>query len=392
MDASPLVSIIVPSFNVEAYVKKCLDSIKHQTYDNWECIIVDRPSTKDNTTKIIKNYIKGDNRFKYIEQVNKGVSDGRNVGFEEAKGRYVQFTDPDDWLSLDMLSHAVERAESTNADIVQFAWSNFYVQTGQYVDAAFIPHARKFPRLFSVNDHGREIFKYGEIHINSMSKLWRRDFLVSNNMHFPTELKRAEDLVEVSRLIMLASKITYLDEILYFYKVDEFLADSLSNFVSTDEHNLDFYKAIKMVHKNMQDLRLLPEHKDGFCRIAIANSKHALYMSQFNLTANKEIFETFREHILPLISNELKSIDPESYDLLRNEDYTHYLQKQMKAAYFDMQEKYRHILALDNETDELKSELSLLRAELDTHYSVKRSVKLVAGNIKRLISQKLKKL
>jgi len=378
MKTKPLVSIIVPSFNVEQYFRRCLDSIKAQTYENWECIIVDRPSTKDNTTFEIKKYIKDDVRFRFIEQVNKGVSDGRNVGFAAAKGEYVQFTDPDDWLSPDLLEHSVRRAQETNAEIVQFAWSNYYIQTGLYIDAAFMPYAQKFPELFSVADHGDEIFKYGEIHINSMSKLWRRDFLESQKMKFPQDLKRAEDLAEVSRLVMRASRITYLDEVLYYYKIDEFLGDSLSNFVSDDGHNLDFYKAILVVHDNMEEQGLLPKLKDGFCRVAITNSLHALYMSKFSIAANQDIYNCICTKVFPMIASELNKINPEMYELFSTQDYNAYLEKQMKQAYLENQEKERRII-------ELNEQNSILHDELAAHHSIKRSTKLTLGNIKRRI-------
>jgi glycosyltransferase involved in cell wall biosynthesis len=388
MDDRPLVSIVVPSFNVEPYIKKCLDSIKAQTYDNWECIIVDRPSTKDDTTAIIKEYIKDDSRFRFIAQINKGVSDGRNVGFNAAKGKYVQFTDPDDWLSPELLKLAVKRAEDTNAEIVQFAWSNYYVRTDQYVDTGFMPFARKFPRVFSVQGLGEEIFKYGEICINSMSKLWQREFLRRAHLHYPTELKRAEDLAEVSRLVMNASRITYLDKVLYFYKVDEYLGDSLSNFVSDDGHNLDFYKAITVVRSNMKKMKLLPRLVDSFCLIAINNSMHALHMSRLNLAANREVYECVRSQIFPMIADELKILRPELHELFTNCDYDKYLERQMKDLYFDNQTKQERIQDLESENTRIKNKLVTTKTELDSYFSIKRSAKLTLGNIKRRAGRK----
>lgn len=381
MEDKPLVSIIVPSFNVEPYIKKCLDSIKAQTYDNWECIIVDRASTKDSTTDTIKAYIKDDERFHFIEQVNKGVSDGRNVGFKAAKGKYIQFTDPDDWLSPELFELSVARAEETNADIVQFAWSNYFVQTGRYVETEFMPFARKFPKVFSVDDLGSEIFKYGEIHINSMSKLWRRDFLERAKLEYPVELRRAEDLAEVSRLVMTASRITYLDKVLYFYKVDEYQADSLSNFNSDDEHNVDFYKAIMIVRENMTKMKLLPKFKDSFCQIAINNSLFALNMSRVNIPVNRQIYECIRLQVLPLIVSELKKQQPETYELFNKYDYDSYLGKNIKDIYFDNQAKHEYILKLQVENAHLQDELK-------SYLSVKRSAKLTLGNIKRRIRKR----
>lgn len=376
----PLVSIIVPSFNVEKYIKKCLDSITNQTYANWECIIVDRPSTKDETTSFIKEYIKGDNRFHFIKQINKGVSDGRNVGFAAAKGKYIQFTDPDDWLAPNLLELAVQRAEDTGADIVQFAWSNYYVQDDHYTDTGFMPYAREFPLLFSVETLGNEIFKYGEFYVNSMSKLWRREYLQNINLHFPENLKRAEDLAEVSRLIMNASKITYLDEILYFYKIDEYLGDTLSNFTPNDEHALDFYEAIMVVYENMKKMKLLPRLKDAFCRVAIDNSMYALHMSRFSLKANKEIFECIQSVIFPMIKNELKSLYPDIYELFSTKEFEDYLGERMWEIYFDNLAKTKQIKSIE-------PELIAAKAEINSYLSIKRSARLTLGNIKRRIKK-----
>ena len=392
MENKPLVSIIVPSYNVEEYVRKCLDSIKAQTYKNWECIIVDRQSTKDKTTEVIKRYIKGDKRFHFIKQVNKGVSDGRNVGFMAAKGKYVQFTDPDDWLSPDLLRLSVKRAEEMNADIVQFAWKNYYVQSGESINTGFIPYAQKFPPIFSVKSLGEEIFKYGEIHINSMSKLWRREFLVQAQLHYPEDLKRAEDLAEVSRLVMLASRITYLDEILYYYKIDEYLGDTLSNFNSDDGHNLDFYRALKIVHNNMKKHKLLPKLKNQFCHIALNNSMHALHMSKFNMAANKEIYECIVSDVLPMVSDELRVIDPGKFELFSNNNYSQYLEKNIKKIYFENQERQNYTKKLETENAQMKNDLISLQNELKSHLSISRSAKLMLGNIKRQLLKNIKKL
>lgn len=385
----PLVSIIVPSFNVEPYIKKCLDSIKAQTYHNWECIIVDRPSTKDNTTAVIQQYIQGDDRFKFIRQSNKGVSDGRNAGFRAAKGKYIQFTDPDDWLLPELLSLSVDRAELTGAQIVQFEWRNFDVQTGRYSDTGLATAVKHFPRLFSIQTMGDEIFKYGEIYVNSMSKLWRKSFLDKVRLHYPTNLKRAEDLAEVSRLVMNASRITCLDKVLYCYKANEYSEDSLSNFISSDEHDLDFYVAIMTVHDNMAKLNLLPKLKKGFCRMAMNNSLYAMHMSRFNIMANKKIYDCIRSKIMPMISKELQSINPEMLKLFSENSYSEYLSHDIKSVYSDNQSKQNYIDHLEEENQQLQRKLNIVRANLNSFLSTKRSAKLLAGNTRRMIKHKI---
>ena len=98
----PLISIIIPAYNAEVYLKECLESIKNQSYSNFEVLIVDDGSL-DNTSKISKQYEKEDNRFKYLYQDNAGPSVARNTGIKQSKGEYIWFVDADDWIEKDSL-------------------------------------------------------------------------------------------------------------------------------------------------------------------------------------------------------------------------------------------------------------------------------------------------
>ena len=99
---SELISVIVPIYNVEKYLKKAVDCIVRQTYDNIEIILVDDGST-DNCGLICDEYYKKDNRIKVIHKENGGISDARNAGIETAKGEYFSFVDPDDWFEDNMI-------------------------------------------------------------------------------------------------------------------------------------------------------------------------------------------------------------------------------------------------------------------------------------------------
>ncbi|MCI7728300.1 MAG: glycosyltransferase, partial [Bacteroidales bacterium] len=100
--AIPSVSIIVPVYNVELYLSKCIDSILAQSFTDWECILVDDGS-KDSSGKICDEYALKDTRIKVIHQTNKGVSVARQVGIDNASGEYSIHIDPDDWVEPNML-------------------------------------------------------------------------------------------------------------------------------------------------------------------------------------------------------------------------------------------------------------------------------------------------
>lgn len=117
----PLVSIIVPVYNVEPYLSKCLDSLVNQTYNNIEIICVNDESP-DNSAVILKHYAKKDSRVKIFEQLNMGLSGARNTGMKHAHGEYVMCVDSDDWIDLETCEQAVNAALKYNADLVMWSY------------------------------------------------------------------------------------------------------------------------------------------------------------------------------------------------------------------------------------------------------------------------------
>ena len=124
-----LVSVIVPVYNVEKYLKRCLESIINQTYRELEIILVDDGS-KDESGKICEQYGKIDKRIKIIHKENGGLSSARNVGLADAKGKYISFVDSDDWIAKDMYEYMVGLIEKNEAEAVQ---CNFIQTNGSKV-------------------------------------------------------------------------------------------------------------------------------------------------------------------------------------------------------------------------------------------------------------------
>lgn len=112
-----LISIIVPVYNTENYLEKCLYSLVNQTYKNIEIIIIDDGST-DNSMNIIQKFVLADNRVKVISQKNQGLSGARNTGMNNANGDYIMFIDSDDWIEIDTCEKAINASEKYNADVV----------------------------------------------------------------------------------------------------------------------------------------------------------------------------------------------------------------------------------------------------------------------------------
>ena len=111
-----LISVIIPVYNVELYLRRCVDSVINQTYKLLEIILVDDGST-DSSGKICEEYSKTDNRIKVIHKTNGGLSDARNAGIEICKGDYITFVDSDDWIDPDLVKHLYDIIVKFNADI-----------------------------------------------------------------------------------------------------------------------------------------------------------------------------------------------------------------------------------------------------------------------------------
>ena len=115
----PKLSVIVPIYNVEQYIHKCVDSILNQNFKDFELILVDDGSP-DSCGKICDEYAQKDERVKVIHKVNGGLSDARNFGLEKAKGEYVSFIDSDDWVDENIYSESLKYMEENDLDIVCF--------------------------------------------------------------------------------------------------------------------------------------------------------------------------------------------------------------------------------------------------------------------------------
>ena len=112
-----LISIVVPIYNVENYLRMCLDSIQNQTYKNFECLLINDGSP-DNSAEICREYVAKDSRFRYFEKENGGLSSARNYGIERAEGAFITFVDSDDWLEANALEIFSEKQNQYDADIV----------------------------------------------------------------------------------------------------------------------------------------------------------------------------------------------------------------------------------------------------------------------------------
>lgn len=152
----PDVSVIIPVYNSNRYLKECLDSIVNQTLSNIEIICVDDGST-DGSLDILHEYAAKDNRFVVLEQKNSGAGVARNLGMSIARGRYLSFLDSDDFFSLTLFEETVLRADTTNADIVVYRFVKFNQKNKEYISCDYAFHSEYWkPEVFSFRDNPKK--------------------------------------------------------------------------------------------------------------------------------------------------------------------------------------------------------------------------------------------
>ena len=201
-----MVSVIVPVYKVEDYIRECLDSILAQTYPDFELILVDDGSP-DDSGRICDDYAKGDNRIKVVHKVNGGVSSARNAGFEVAKGEWIMYVDGDDWIEPDMIESLIEAAQITGADMVFGDFMKYGPSAGY----------NKLPTWSS--DKKKSMTNYIAY---VMTTIWgsiaKRSLYADHSLKSPDGISYCEDFHLIVRLCHFANKIVNVHRPFYHYR------------------------------------------------------------------------------------------------------------------------------------------------------------------------------
>ena len=204
-----LISIIVPVYNVERYLKRCVESILNQSYTNIELLLIDDGS-KDKSGAICDEYAKKDGRVKVVHKENGGVSIARNLGIEMAQGKYIIFVDSDDWISeLNVETH-IKALKENDCQLTFSSWEMRGLRKAQK------KFENKVIELFNKNDNTGEILISFN---NPWNKLFVTEIIKSNQLKFPVGVKYGEDTYFVWKYLMHCKKICLRQEVLYFYNL-----------------------------------------------------------------------------------------------------------------------------------------------------------------------------
>lgn len=242
-----LISVVIPIYNVEQYLRDCLQSIINQTYNNLEIILIDDGSP-DNCGKICDEYEKKDSRIKVIHKKNGGLSDARNYGLKLATGKYITFIDSDDYVDMHFIEYLYSAIKRTNADISFCDYTEtkgtmdlnteklLYDNFGEEV----YNNLEMLKQLYIPQKHGYEFVAWG--------KLYKTELFTKNNIFYPVG-KLHEDTFTTYKLIYYAKKICSIDYKGYYYRIR-------SGSIMTSEFNIkrfDMMEATRMACTFFED-------------------------------------------------------------------------------------------------------------------------------------------
>lgn len=209
------ISVIVPIYNADKYLARCIESIVNQTYHNLEIILVDDGSV-DQSLKICEQYAKNDTRIKIIYQHNQGVSVARNNGISHANGEYVCFVDADDFVSEDYCQNLVELIKRDKSDIAVTTY-NFYHDDAYFINLNFTSKQLIKDGCYSSRGWLYYCFSDFDMFLPGIAccKLFRRSLF--KHINFPTTVDVAEDAYIMWLLYLAANKVSFANLATYVF-------------------------------------------------------------------------------------------------------------------------------------------------------------------------------
>lgn len=212
MKNNEIISIIIPFYNLENYIERCLRSVLSQTYENLEIIIIDDGST-DKSSNIINKYTLKDKRISYYKQTNKGPGSARNFGIEKCNGRFITFIDGDDYIKADMIEKLVLPMINNNADLAlcNYKMDNEKLTNQQYSETIY----EKIEDIAKVML--KDMWKDRICTFMSFGKIYKTETIKTHNIKFPEDINNAEDLVFSIKYWHHVRKLFYTNKPLYIH-------------------------------------------------------------------------------------------------------------------------------------------------------------------------------
>lgn len=262
------VSVIVPIYNSEKYLKKCIDSLVNQTLSDMEFILINDGST-DSSDEIIKSY--NDSRIKYFKRSNYGIGATRNFGIDHSSGEFIGFLDSDDYVKHDMFEKMYNECVSKNLDIV--VCDHFILEHDKVDELKFIDFG-----ITSLNDSPNLLL---DINLAPWNKLYKKS-LFDNTTYYPEGIKY-EDTPWVAKMMSRAKRIGKLNECLYYY-----IIHNNSQTTVIDERVFDIFKITDLLFKELGDNDYIRSSVDDLVIYLI--TKYTISQRYLNDKKNRDKF------------------------------------------------------------------------------------------------------
>ncbi|HPF83123.1 MAG TPA: glycosyltransferase, partial [Bacilli bacterium] len=295
-----LISIIVPVYNTEKYLSRCLDSIINQSYKNIEIILVNDGS-KDNSLSIINEYSKKDSRIIVLDQKNQGVTKARFNGYNISHGKYIMFVDSDDWIELNTLDIMYKRLLEDKTDLVKCDYKKY--RNNKYYFSDII----KEDKIINNN----EIFDYlySTICFNGMNmQLMKRELLKLDNINY--ELKYGEDLRIMMDILRKVSNVSLIINELYIYNINDESITNSKEISKVDKKIIDCIKVYEDLYNYTDIYNLDASYKYKAITKILFYFCYHLINGKLN---KKNFYELYNKNII-LINKYLDT----NYDLIKD--------------------------------------------------------------------------
>lgn len=268
------ISVIVPIYNMEKYLKKCLDSLVNQTLNEIEIIAINDGST-DNSISILNEYSKKYKNIRLFNNENQGISKARNFGIEKAKGKYIAFVDSDDYVETNMLEIMYNKAISDDLDIVVCDYYNYYENTGKIEEFKIVDFENT-----NIKNNRKLLF---QINPSPWNKIYKKSLFNDKEYRFPIGIKY-EDLGYIPILLSKAKKIGKVNVPLNYY-----LIRGNSETTTMDKRVFDIYKILDILYKYFEKEKINNSEEVEFLFI----SKLTMYNLQQRINTDKECANNF---------------------------------------------------------------------------------------------------
>ena len=286
------VSVIIPVYNTEKFLRECLDSVINQTLKDIEIICVDDGST-DDSLNILKEYAEKDERIRVLKNSHSGAGACRNKALQSANGEYLAFVDSDDFCELEFLEKMYNKAIRTSSDIVICAVNSYNTNTGIKEKLPYSLELNNLPKEDVFNAFSMQKTIFNTFQNWNVNKLFKHSFIKKHNINFQ-ELYRTNDLLFTCTALVLAKKITTINESLMIYRTGMNTNSQATNHL----YPTDFYKAFIALKDFLVKNNLYEIYKESFLTHFFVGCVHNLNSIRDKTTQEKLykfLVENFKE-------------------------------------------------------------------------------------------------